>query len=75
MLRLDCEPQRTLLAEIVALPQTLEQIEAELPPKRFLDHFAVAFTRACAPNLDRAQDFLVDGQRGSHLGHIRIISS
>ncbi len=75
VLRLDRESCCTLLSEILALPEALEQVESKFSAKRFLDHFAVALASACAANFDRPQDFLIDSQCGSHLRHIRILAS
>jgi hypothetical protein len=75
VLRLDCECGSILLGEIVSLPETIEQIKAELAPKRLLDDLAVPLARAGGPDLDRAQHVLVDRERCTNLRHICILAS
>ena len=60
VLGLDGERCGLLFAHVVAVPQPLEQVEAELTPQRCLDHRAVAFAGARPADLHGAQDVLVD---------------
>jgi hypothetical protein len=53
VLRLDGECERLLLVEVVALPEPVEQIEAELAPQRLFDHLAVALAGARTSKLGR----------------------
>jgi hypothetical protein len=75
MLRFDRKTECLLFGHAIALPETFEQIEAELPPKRFLDDLAVAFPGAGSMDPYGAQDVFVDRQCCPHLRHISIIAS
>jgi hypothetical protein len=75
VLRFDGERERLVLTDVVALPETLEQVEAELATQRVLDHFAVTLASASAANLHRPQYVLVDRQRRPHLRHNNIMAS
>jgi hypothetical protein len=75
VLSLDRERGRLFLGQIVPSPETVEQVEPKLAPKRLFDDFAVALAGPRTANLDRAEDFLLDRQRRADLRHIRIIAS
>src|SRR5436190_7692624 len=61
VLSLDGERGRLFLGQVVLSPKSVEQIEPELAPERLFDDFAVALAGPRAANLDRAEDFLLDG--------------
>src|SRR5213593_293985 len=69
VLRLNRQGDRFVLWHIVTRPDALEEVEAELTAQRILDHLAVAPARARCADLDRAEDLLVDGERGAYLRH------
>ena len=69
------ELQRLPLAEIVSLPQTLQQVETELAAQGLFDYLAVALPGPRSAHLDRAQDLLIDCESRPHLRHIRILAS
>jgi len=75
VLGLDGEVDGLLLAEIVAGPEPVEKVEAELASQRLLDHLAVGSSGPGGAHLDGSQHVLVDRQRGARLGYIRIIAS
>jgi hypothetical protein len=75
VLSLDSESGRFFLGQIVPSPESVEQIESELVPERLFDDFAVALAGPRTADLDRTEDFLLDRQRRTDLGHIRIIAS
>ena len=71
VLGLDGEFQRVVLADVVALPEPLEEVEAELTSQRFLDHFAVACclsVRRCT--LTARSTSSLDGQCCAYLRHL-----
>jgi hypothetical protein len=75
VLSLDREADRLAFTEIVLPPEPIEEIEAELPPKRFFYDLPVAFASSGRPGLDRAQDVFVDREGGTDLGHRRVSAS
>lgn len=74
-LRLGCERKCRILGEIVALPESIEQIKSKLSAQGFLDYLAIALARSRPADANRAENVLVDGQRRASLWHIRIIAS
>jgi hypothetical protein len=51
--------RRVVFRQLALCPQAVEQVEAELPPKRVFDHLAIPLASARAPDFDSAQDFFV----------------
>jgi hypothetical protein len=75
MLRLHRDAESLVLVEVGGLPDTLEQIEPEVPSKRFLDHVAVTAAAAGRLHAHRTQNPLIERNRRSRLGHNCIIAS
>jgi hypothetical protein len=75
MLCLDGEARGVLFGHLVLGPRAIEQIQSELTSKDLLDHLALRLPAPRGANLHRAQDLLVDRQRGPHLRHICIMAS
>jgi hypothetical protein len=75
VLRFDRDLDRLLFAQVVTSPKAVEQIEPEVASKRVFYDLAVPLARAGSADLHGAQDFLVHGQRRSHLCHRCIIAS
>jgi hypothetical protein len=75
VLRFDGEFGRFTFAELISVPQLLEQVEAEIPAQRLFDHLTIALARSGGTDLHPAQDVLVDSEGGPHLCHQRIIAS
>ncbi len=75
VLRFHSERDGLLLGKLAVLPQPLEQVQAKLAPECVLDDGAVATTRTCGPESDRAQDTLVDCQGRADFGHAGIKAS
>ena len=75
VLSLHREFERLLLAEILALPQPLEEIESEVSTERLFDHLAVTLASTRSTHLDCTHDFFVHCQGRSNSRHNRIIAS
>jgi len=75
VLGLDSKLERLRFTKIVPSPQPIEQVEAQVSPKGFLDDFAIALAGADGAYLHRAQHIFIDRQRGTRLCHLRIIAS
>ena len=75
VLRFDGQLVRLVRREIVAGPEAVQKVEAELAPECVLDDLAVALPTARGADLDGAKDAFVDGERRSHLCHNHIIAS
>jgi len=54
-------------AELIPLPQLLEQVEAKIPAQRLLDHLTITLARSGGTDLHPAQDVLVNREAGPHL--------
>jgi hypothetical protein len=74
VLGLDGELEGLPLAQIVSLPQAIEQVETELAAQSLFDYLAIALPGPSSAHLDRAQNLLIDCERRPHLGHICIIT-
>jgi hypothetical protein len=75
MLRFHGELGRLSFAELIPLPQLLEQVKAEIPAQRLFDHLTIAFARPGGTDLHPAQNVLVDREGGPHFCHKGIIAS
>jgi hypothetical protein len=75
VLGFDGKLERLALTEIVPSPQPIEEVEAKVSSKGFLDDLAIGLPRARSPHLHGAQHILVDRQRRTRLYHLRIIAS
>jgi hypothetical protein len=75
VLRLHRDAESLVLVEVGGLPDTLEQIEPEVPSKRFLDHVAVTAAAAGRLYAHRAENPFVHRDCGSGLGHNCIVAS
>ena len=71
----DRQLDRLLFGQVVTSPKAVEQIQPEVPSKRVFYDLAVPLASAGSADLHGAQNFLVHGQRRSHLSHRRIIAS
>ena len=72
---LDRERHGLGLAEVVGCPQSVEQLEPEVPAQRRLDDLAVALPESGGSDLHRAEHLGIDRQGRAHLRHHRIIAS
>ena len=75
VLCLDGERDGLVFRQVVALPEPVEQVEAELASQHLLDHLAVALPRPRAAHLDGAEDLRVDRQRRARLRRLGITAS
>jgi hypothetical protein len=75
MLCLDSDAERLILVKVAGRPDALEEIEPEIPSKRFLDHVAIATAAASCLHTHGTEDALVQGDRRSRFRHIGIIAS
>jgi len=75
VLRLDRQSHRLVIRHVVALPEPVEELEAEIPAECLLDHRAIAAAGARRADLDPPQDFLVDRECGPNLCHDCIFAS
>jgi hypothetical protein len=75
MLSLHGEADRLVLGEIGRIPDPFEQIEAEIAPKRLLDHVAVAATAPSRLDAHSPEYSLIERDRRPCLGHAGIIAS
>jgi len=74
VLRFDRKIDGFLFAEFVACPQAIKEVETQVPPECFLDHFSIALACARGAHFHRPQDFLIDRKRRPRLHHKSIIA-
>jgi hypothetical protein len=67
VLRLDGECNSGGLVEVIASPQSVEELETEISPECFLDHLAVALTGSGRAHLHSPQDVFIDCQGRTRL--------
>src|SRR5262245_14017236 len=58
----ECQSRCLVFGEVIALPETIEQVESQLAPKRLLNHLTIALTGVGAVHPDCTEDLLVDRQ-------------
>ena len=65
VLGLDGQVHCLLLRQIIAGPQTIEQVETEVLAQGLLDDLTVALAGPCGAHFDRSQDIIVNGPEAS----------
>jgi len=61
VLRFDGELRRRALGELIACPQAVEQVAAQISAERLLDDLAVTSSSSGRTDLHRAEHVLVNG--------------
>ncbi len=74
VLSFDGEPHSVILGHTVLIPESLEEIEAEIATKRLLDDLAVPLSLAGGPHSDPTEYVFVECYRRPHLPHLCIIA-
>jgi len=74
VLSFDGEPHGVILAHTVLIPESLEEIEAEIATKRLLDDLAVPLSLSGGAHSDPAEYVFVESYRRPHLPHLCIIA-
>ena len=75
LLSFESELHGLFLRHVIARPQPLHEIEAEISADRLLDHLTLTLSSAGGTNLDSSEDLLIDCQSRSRLCHTDIIAS
>jgi hypothetical protein len=74
VLSFDGEPHGVVVVHPVLVPQSLEEIEAEIATKRLLDDLTVPLSLTSCPHSDPAKYVFVESYCGPHLSHLCIIA-
>jgi len=74
VLSFDGEPHGVILTHTVLVPESLEEIEAEIATKRLLDDLAVPLSLPSGPHSDPAEHVFVESYCRSNLPHLCIIA-
>ena len=74
MLSFDGQPHGVILVHTVLIPESLEEIEAEVATKRLLDDLAVPLSLTSGPHSDPAEYVFVKSYCRSHFAHLCIIA-
>jgi hypothetical protein len=75
VLRVDSDSHRLVLSEAGGVPDSLEEVDAKVAAKRFLDHLAVATPGSGSLDSDGSQHSLVKGNGRAGFPHNCIIAS
>jgi hypothetical protein len=74
VLSFDGEPHGLILVQTVVIPESLEEIEAEIATKRLLDDLAVPLSLTGGPHSDPAEYVFIESYCGTHPSHLCIIA-
>ena len=74
MLSFDGEPHGVIPVHTVLLPESLEEIEAQIATKRLLDDLAVPLSLPGGPYSDPSKYVFVESYCCPHLPHLCIIA-